>query len=71
MTKDAIRKSVGAQLSEYFDGYVIVGRVAGSKSMVVSFECDTVETKTKLLIGLVGLLQSEVTHHSSDGSRPI
>lgn len=55
MTKPQIKQQMEVNLSEFFDGYVLVARVAGSNEVVVMAESQSVETTAKLMCGISGV----------------
>jgi hypothetical protein len=59
MTKETIRKNVRQCLTEFFEGYVIIGRIAGADDFVIDFDTTNPETRKRLIIGMSGLLHND------------
>ena len=57
MTKDQIRRQLHGVLEEFFDGYVVVGRVPESGNVVIMTHAQEENTKLRLLAGVVGVLR--------------
>lgn len=57
MTKDSIRSAVHHHLKEFFDGYVVVGKVAGeSKFVIIHHPSPATKEGTAETAGLVAAL---------------
>lgn len=57
MTKSQMRQHIQRTLSEYFDGYVLVGRVAGSDQIVIAAIGSDDRGNAMIKIGANGVLQ--------------
>lgn len=56
MTKDRIRQILSGQIEEFFDSYVVIGRVAGSRRMVVMACAKTTSDHCKLNCAMASLM---------------
>jgi hypothetical protein len=61
MTKEAIRKAMGLTLSEFFDGYVLMGCVAGERKVIIIQDINDPITKAALTTA-VNLVQKNLAH---------
>lgn len=57
MTKDQIRTETERHLSEHYDGYVLVGRVAGRAEVIVLCDTQDLATQSAIATGLSEVLQ--------------
>lgn len=59
MSKTQIRTEMHRQMLEYFDGYVLVAKVAGTKDVVIVTQTGDDQTKASILVGLLGLVHCQ------------
>lgn len=57
MSKTKIRSSLRSVLAEFFDGYALVGRVAGKTDIVIIAEIPDMPSKVGVLCGMTGLVE--------------
>lgn len=64
MTKAQILAEIGRQLSEYLDGYALVGVVAGKEEIVVLARTKTTPQTKAIEVELLGLLDDIKIHNT-------
>lgn len=60
MTKDQIRHELQARLHEYFDGYILVGHVAGRPEVIIIADPVNAAIRHQLSCGALNLINSAV-----------
>lgn len=58
MTKTQVRDEMARRLPEFFDGYVLIGRVAGGGNFVVDHHIPDHATKAGIVITLANVLEA-------------
>lgn len=57
MTKEEVRDRTEHQLSEFYDGFVLIGRIAGTDKFVFTHSIPDQSTKVALHRSLVAVIQ--------------
>lgn len=58
MSKDEIRQQMERTLPEYFDGYILIGRIAGSKSFLVSHDIKDHSTRSGIVLTMANAMEA-------------
>lgn len=59
MTKDEIRKTVEQRVGEFFDSYLIVGRIAGRQECVILCEVPDSSSRQQLCLAITNVVSSD------------